>query len=117
YHRLSVYPIQVPPLKDREHDVLLLAGYFLEKTSRKLGIRQLRLAQDAEQALTSYHWPGNVRELEHVISRASLKAKAKPTTTGIISLNKAFLELPETVSAENSVEKNHELKSNISTGL
>ena len=69
YHRLSVYPIKVPPLKDREQDVLLLAGYFLEKTSRKLGIRQLRLTQDAEQALTSYHWPGNVRELSNLIER------------------------------------------------
>lgn len=117
YHRLSVYPIQVPPLKDREQDVLLLAGYFLEKTRRKLGIRQLRLSQDAELALTNYHWPGNVRELEHVISRASLKAKAKPTTTGIISLHRAFLELPETQIAENSVEKNTELKSSLSTGL
>ena len=110
YHRLSVYPIKVPPLKDREQDVLLLAGHFLEKTSRKLGIRQLRLTQDAELALRSYHWPGNVRELEHVISRASLKAKAKPTTTGIISLNREFLELPATASGENSVVKPAELK-------
>jgi anaerobic nitric oxide reductase transcription regulator len=91
--------------------VLLLAGYFLEKTSRKLGIRQLRLTQDAELALRSYHWPGNVRELEHVISRASLKAKAKPTTTGIVSLNREFLELPATASGENSVVKPAELKS------
>ncbi|AFJ01271.1 Anaerobic nitric oxide reductase transcription regulator NorR [Methylophaga frappieri] len=101
YHRLSVYPIKVPPLKDREQDVLLLAGYFLEKTSRKLGIRQLRLTQDAELALRSYSWPGNVRELEHVISRASLKANAKPTATGIISLNREFLELPANQKADN----------------
>jgi len=117
YHRLSVYPIKVPPLKDRDQDVLLLAGYFLEKTSRKLGIRQLRLAQDAELALRSYHWPGNVRELEHVISRASLKAKAKPTTTGIISLNSAFLELPATTTAENSVAKMAEIKPMLSLDM
>jgi len=117
YHRLSVYPIKVPPLKDRDQDVLLLAGYFLEKTSRKLGIRQLRLAQDAELALRSYHWPGNVRELEHVISRASLKAKAKPTTTGIISLNRAFLELPARTIAENSVAKTAEIKPMLSLDM
>ncbi len=117
YHRLSVYPIKVPPLKDRDQDVLLLAGYFLEKTSRKLGIRQLRLSQDAELALREYHWPGNVRELEHVISRASLKAKAKPTTTGIISLNREFLELPTSNISVNSVEKTTELKPMLSPGM
>lgn len=100
YHRLSVYPIKVPPLNERGNDVLLLAGFFLERTRRKLGIRQLRLSQDAEIALMGYHWPGNVRELEHVISRASLKANAKPSVSGIISLNSGFLELPIYLKAE-----------------
>ena len=95
YHRLSVYPLKVPKLNQRGHDALLLAGYFLEKTSRKLGLRQLKLSKEAELALTDYSWPGNVRELEHVISRASLKAKAKADKNGIISLDKHFLELPD----------------------
>jgi anaerobic nitric oxide reductase transcription regulator len=105
YHRLSVYPLKVPRLNDRGNDALLLAGYFLEKTSRKLGIRQLKLSKDAELALTDYAWPGNVRELEHVISRASLKAKATADKNGIISLDKHFLELPDKsviTSAENT---------------
>jgi anaerobic nitric oxide reductase transcription regulator len=104
YHRLSVYPLKVPRLNERGNDALLLAGYFLEKTSRKLGIRQLKLSKDAELALTDYSWPGNVRELEHVISRASLKAKSKADKNGIISLDKHFLELPDKsliTSAEN----------------
>jgi len=105
YHRLSVYPLKVPRLNERDNDALLLAGYFLEKTSRKLGIRQLKLSKDAEMALTDYSWPGNVRELEHVISRASLKAKATADKNGIISLDKHFLELPDKsliASAENT---------------
>lgn len=74
YHRLSVYPLPIPPLRERGHDVLLLAGRFLELNRARLGLRSLRLSAQAEHALRHYAWPGNVRELEHVISRAALKA-------------------------------------------
>ncbi|WP_308924407.1 nitric oxide reductase transcriptional regulator NorR [Janthinobacterium sp. J1-1] len=74
YHRLSVYPVPIPPLRERGHDVLLLAGRFLELNRARLGLRSLRLSNAAEDTLRHYRWPGNVRELEHVISRAALKA-------------------------------------------
>jgi len=77
YHRLSVYPITVPPLRERGNDVLLLTGYLLETNQRRLGVQGLRLDDSAKQALQSYDWPGNVRELEHLLSRASLKAVAE----------------------------------------
>ncbi|MFT6899632.1 MAG: anaerobic nitric oxide reductase transcription regulator [Paraglaciecola sp.] len=96
YHRLSVYPIRVPELKEREQDTLLLAGFFLEVTARKLGIRQLKLNPDAQQALLLYPWPGNVRELEHVISRASLKASRGTHMQDIIALTPEDLDLPQT---------------------
>ena len=73
YHRLSVYPVHIPPLRERDNDILLLAGHFLELSRARLGLRGVRLSYAAEQALMRYGWPGNVRELEHVISRASLK--------------------------------------------
>ncbi len=73
YHRLSVYPVHIPPLRERGHDILVLAGHFLELNRARLGLRCLRLSPDAEKALLAYDWPGNVRELEHVISRAALK--------------------------------------------
>lgn len=73
YHRLSVYPVPIPPLRDRGSDILLLAGHFIELNRARLGVRSFRLAPQAEQALLSYTWPGNVRELEHVISRAALR--------------------------------------------
>lgn len=95
YHRLSVYPITVPALRLRERDVLLLAGYFLEVTARKLGLRQLKLAPESEAALLNYSWPGNVRELEHLISRAALRAKAQGghTHNGILALHSAHFDL------------------------
>jgi anaerobic nitric oxide reductase transcription regulator len=73
YHRLSVYPVPIPPLRERGADILLLAGHFMELNRARLGVRSLRLSTRAEQALLAYGWPGNVRELEHVISRAALK--------------------------------------------
>lgn len=74
YHRLSVYPVHVPPLRDRESDVLLLAGRFLELNRARLGLHSLRLSRSAQETLLSYAWPGNIRELEHAISRAALRA-------------------------------------------
>jgi anaerobic nitric oxide reductase transcription regulator len=74
YHRLAVYPIHVPPLRERGKDVLLLAGLFLEKNKQRLAVQGLRLDREAKQALLTYHWSGNIRELEHLLSRAALKA-------------------------------------------
>jgi anaerobic nitric oxide reductase transcription regulator len=86
FHRLSVYPIIVPPLRQRADDITLLAGYFLELARRKLGIIQLKMAPEALNYLMRYRWPGNVRELEHVINRAALKARANGTSNPITTL-------------------------------
>ncbi|AEC19076.1 anaerobic nitric oxide reductase transcription regulator [Pusillimonas sp. T7-7] len=77
YHRLSVYPVHIPPLRERGRDVLILAGHFLELSRARLGLRGLRLSYAAERALLNYTWPGNVRELEHVVSRAALKTLSR----------------------------------------
>jgi anaerobic nitric oxide reductase transcription regulator len=82
FHRLSVYPLQVPPLRAREGDVLVLAGYFLERTRSQFGLDGLRLEADAQSALLAHHWPGNVRELEHAVRRAVLHALRRPRPTG-----------------------------------
>lgn len=81
YHRLSVFPIIVPPLRERGRDVLTLAGYFLESNQQRLHIRNIRLSGEAKQTLLNYEWPGNVRELEHLMSRAALLAAAEQGRT------------------------------------
>ena len=95
YHRLSVYPLLVPALRDRGRDVLLLSGFFLEQNRSRMGLNSLRLSSDAQAALLAYDWPGNVRELEHLIGRSALKAlgncKERPK---ILSLSAADLDLP-----------------------
>ena len=77
YYRLNVFPIYVPPLRDRKSDMLLLADYFVEKYS---GLNQKsvrRISTAAIDLLMSYHWPGNVRELENCIERAVLLCQGK----------------------------------------
>ncbi len=81
FHRLSVYPLPVPALRDRGDDILAIASAFLEENQQRLGARNLRLTTAAKEALLAYPWPGNVRELEHLISRASLRAVARQGRT------------------------------------
>jgi Nif-specific regulatory protein len=70
YYRLNVFPIVVPPLRERKTDIMLLADHFVEKFGGELGKSVLRISTPAIDMLTSYHWPGNVRELENCIERA-----------------------------------------------
>ena len=86
YHRLNVYPIDVPPLRKRDSDIALLTGFFIEKIKRKLGIKQLKTSTDVIQYLSHYNWPGNVRELEHLLSRAALKAFAKQKNNAVVNI-------------------------------
>jgi len=95
YHRLSVYPLNVPALRERGRDVLLLSGFFLEQNRSRMGLGSLRLSPDAQAALLHYSWPGNVRELEHLIGRSTLKALGNcKTRPRILTLTAADLDLP-----------------------
>jgi transcriptional regulator with GAF, ATPase, and Fis domain len=70
YYRLNVIQIQLPSLRDRGDDVMLLAHHFIQKYARRMGRDAKRLSPEATQSLRDYHWPGNVRELENAIERA-----------------------------------------------
>jgi anaerobic nitric oxide reductase transcription regulator len=76
YHRLNVYPLLSPPLRERGEDIALLAGYFCDVTRRRMGVGPVRLDASAIDALAGYPWPGNVRELENVVSRVVLRQSA-----------------------------------------
>lgn len=101
YHRISVYPVRVPPLRERGQDILLIAGRFLEINRGRVGVRALRLSDDAQRALLHYPWPGNVRELEHVISRATLKAISQGHRQhGMVTLTADTLNLDDSQRLE-----------------
>jgi transcriptional regulator with GAF, ATPase, and Fis domain len=74
YYRLSVFPIRIPPLRDRREDIPLLAEHFLQLSRRELGRPELSLSKSQLGALMAYDWPGNVRELQHVVERAVILA-------------------------------------------
>jgi len=98
YYRLNVFPIYLPPLRERKCDILLLCDHFIEKYSRNnaAGNRKLpRISSAAIDLLMTYHWPGNVRELENCIERAVLLAKGQSI--------KAH-HLPPTLQTKNAAE-------------
>jgi transcriptional regulator with GAF, ATPase, and Fis domain len=75
YYRLNVFPIQVPPLRDRTDDIPLLAKHFVELSAKEMKCAKPRLTRAAVTQLQSYDWPGNVRELRNVVERAVILAR------------------------------------------
>ena len=85
YYRLNVLLLTMPPLREREGDVLLLAQYFMQLTEKRYGLIKHTFSQSAIDAMCKYHWPGNVRELRHQIGRAVLLAQQ--TVISVIDLS------------------------------
>src|SRR5262245_35088432 len=76
YYRLHVFPIVIPPLRERREDIPLLVRYFVHKAARRMHKRIETIPPAAMTALTDYPWPGNVRKLEHFIERAVILSRA-----------------------------------------
>lgn len=78
YYRLAVVPLVLPPLRDRDNDVLQLADYFLDRAAERLQQPRCQLLPEAKELFLQYHWPGNVRELENMITRACVLNQGEP---------------------------------------
>jgi len=79
YFRVNVFPITIPPLRDRKGDIPSLAQHFMQKKSREMGLKSmLTLAPGAIDQLMAYHWPGNVREMENAVERALILSRGEP---------------------------------------
>ncbi len=89
YYRISEISIRIPPLREREGDMLLLARVFLEKFSKQMGKTQHRFSKDALSAIEAYPWPGNVRELENRVKRAVIMAEHKQISVSDLELGGA----------------------------
>jgi transcriptional regulator with GAF, ATPase, and Fis domain len=83
YYRLSVFPIEVPPLRERKGDLPLLASHFLKVASKRFNRSGLRLSASQLRQLQTYDWPGNVRELQNVIERAVIASRLGPLRVDI----------------------------------
>jgi len=80
YYRLNVFPIELPPLRERTEDIPPLAAYFLKKFALMLGKPVPEISKEAMQSLMEYRWPGNIRELEHIIERQVILAISNEIT-------------------------------------
>jgi len=86
YYRLNVVQLKLPPLRDREGDILGLAETLLEKACKKLNQPDIKLSPDAMKAIQEYHWPGNVRELENAIERGSILCDNNMITADLLDI-------------------------------
>jgi len=114
YYRLNVFPIEIPPLRERGNDILLLANFFLKKYIRKHGIQVQGFSEDAKNALMQHRWPGNVRELQNTIERAIILSNGQtwiqPHALNLISENTVSITnetLDVPLSNLETVEKKH----------
>jgi len=95
YYRLNVFPLQVPPLRERKEDIPLLATRFLQRFSRQHGLRIPGFTEDSMKQLLAHSWPGNVRELQNLIERAVILAEdGKPITPSGLGLAPLQRESP-----------------------
>src|SRR5262245_4760916 len=86
YHRLAVVTVQLPPLRERGGDVLMLARHYLDLACREYGLPAKTLTREAEAALQAYTWPGNVRELANVMERVALLSDAEQVSADALRL-------------------------------
>jgi formate hydrogenlyase transcriptional activator len=103
YYRLNVFPIQIPPLRERREDVPLLVRYFVQNFSRRLNKTVEYVPAEAMDALVNYAWPGNIRELENLIERAVLLSPGKELRVPLSELKASALAASGNVSAEQSL--------------
>src|SRR5262249_20220630 len=99
YHRLAVLTLTLPPLRERQRDILLLAEHFLARACDDFGLPGKTLAADARTALVAYRWPGNVRELINTMERVALLAGASVVTADLLGLSDRSVTVPIADSA------------------
>ena len=110
YYRLRVFPIMIPPLRERREDIPLLVNYFVDKHSRRLDRKIETIPPDIMRALTRWEWPGNIRELENFIERAVLLSKGPALRVPLAELEVPEESNPEGDSTLEATEREHILR-------
>ena len=94
YYRLNVFPIRIPPLRDRREDIPLLVSYFVERFAKQMQKKIETIPAAVMKALKAWDWPGNIRELENLIERAVILTRGRSLETPLTDLQKARTEEP-----------------------
>jgi formate hydrogenlyase transcriptional activator len=105
YYRLNVFPIMIPPLRERSEDIPLLVRYFVQKYARLMDRRIETISAEEMDALTRYHWPGNVRELENLIERAVILSPGPELRVPVAELQQ-HPEIPSNLTLQ-AAEREH----------
>ena len=114
YYRLNVFPIAVPPLRERGDDILLLAKTFLGRHAMRHGIKKLSFSKSCEKAINQHSWPGNVRELENAVERAVILSdennSIEPELLGLVQIEKGQRTSPSKTNQSEEIENIQELE-------
>ena len=95
FYRLNVFPIEIPPLRQREADIPVLVEYFIDRYARKVGKKISGIDTRSMDLLRNYSWPGNIRELQNIIERAVIISESP-----VLSIEKSWLSRPSAVSGQ-----------------
>ncbi|HKE05824.1 MAG TPA: sigma 54-interacting transcriptional regulator, partial [Blastocatellia bacterium] len=107
YYRLNVFPITIPPLRERPEDIPALTRFFTQKYARRLKKRIEAIPAEAMSAITNYRWPGNVRELEHFIERAVVLTQGSDLEVSLSELKSTAPAAPVNISTLEDAERGH----------
>ena len=99
YYRLSVFPLRLPPLRERLEDLPQLCAFLLEEQARRTGRRGMRVTPEGLERLAAYDWPGNLRELANVLERATILSRAPELGAGAFDLPVREKALPAAAPA------------------
>ena len=106
WYRLNVFPITMPPLRDRIEDIPLLVDFYVKKISKRMGKVTGIIPRSMMNTLQNYHWPGNVRELENVLERAVINSSG-PKLHLVDDLNKPFAYSSKSQQTLETVERDY----------
>jgi len=106
WYRLNIFPITMPPLRERREDIPLLVDFYIKQISRRLGKQIKTIPQNVMNAILNYHWPGNVRELENVLERAVINSSS-PKLHLADDLEKSYRHLSKDLKTLEAVERDH----------
>ncbi len=92
FYRLTVFPVEVPPIRERGEDALLLAQFFLQSFSKTYGMQKLKFSAECEKSILAYDWPGNVREIQNHVQRAVITAQNTTISSADLGLKQDILK-------------------------
>jgi len=110
YYRLHVFPLTVPPLRERKEDIALLIRYFTQKHAKRMNRPIQSIPSAAIEALTNYEWPGNIRELQNVIERSVILTSVQVLQIALPEIAKSAASFPRTPRLEESAERERILR-------